>query len=141
MALRGEVTDDGPMKQTIAMLIRPVLAAAVVLGPGSAAIGPSATAAEHKCDAVTDEGWSVVPERQTLSEADGEPYRAGADWFIDRATTVLPYCHYYNSIGVYSLRSYSLAPVETEERIAICRGDGQDSSVPVAPYTGPCPPR
>ena len=72
-----------------------------------------ASGAEHKCDPVTDEGWSVDPERQTLGEVDGPPYRAGADWFVDRSTTVLPFCHYYNSIGVYSLRSYSLAPVET----------------------------
>ena len=129
------------MKQVIAALICPVVFAAVVLGPASLAIGPSATAAEHKCDPVTDEGWSVVPERQTLSEVDSEPYRAGGDWFVNRMTTVLPFCHYYNSIGVYSLRSYSLAPVETEERIAICRGDAQGGSVAVPPYTGPCPPR
>jgi hypothetical protein len=129
------------MKQMIAALVCPVLATAFLLGPASLAIGPSATAAEHKCDPVTDEGWSVAPERETLSEVDGEPYRVGADWFVDRTTTVLPFCHYYNSIGVYSLRSYSLAPVETEERITICHGAGQGGSVPVAPYTGPCPPR
>jgi hypothetical protein len=34
-----------------------------------------------------------------------------------------------------------LAPVETEERIAICRGDGRGGSVAVAPYAGPCPPK
>jgi hypothetical protein len=138
--------DEGPMKQMIAKqliakLISLALAAAIVAAAAAAGVGPSATAAEHKCDPVTDEGWSVVPERQTLSEVDGKPYRAGADWFIDRTTTVLPFCHYYNSLGVYSLRSYSLAPVETEERIAICRGDGQGGSVAVPPYTGPCPPR
>jgi len=128
------------MRDVTASLIRPVFAIAVALAAAPAAMGPSATAAEHKCDPVTDEGWSVVPERQTLGEVDGPPYRVGADWFVDRTTTVLPFCHYYNSIGVYSLRSYSLAPVETEERIAICRGDGQGVSVAVAPYTGPCPP-
>ena len=128
------------MKDAIVRLIGPALAAATISIATAAGVGPSAIAAEHKCDPVTDEGWSVVPERQTLGEVDGEPYRVGADWFIDRTTTVLPFCHYYNSIGVYSLRSYSLAPVETEERVAICRGDGQ-GSVAVAPYAGPCPPR
>jgi hypothetical protein len=132
--------DDGPMKHVITRLV-PALAIAAVVAAASVAIGPSATAAEHKCDPVTDEGWSVVPERQTLGEVDGPPYRVGADWFVDRTTTVLPFCHYYNSIGVYSLRSYSLAPVETEERIAICRSDGQGGSSAVAPYAGPCPPR
>ena len=123
----------------IARFIRPALAA-VVAAAALLAIAPSAGAAEHKCDPVTDEGWNVVPERQTLGEVDSPPYRVGADWFVDHTTTVLPFCHYYNSIGVYSLRSYSLAPVETEERIAICRGEGQGGSVAVAPYTGPCPP-
>jgi hypothetical protein len=131
------------MKDAIVRLICPALAAATIaiVTAAGVGVGPSAIAAEHKCDPVTDEGWSVVPERQTLGEVDGPPYRAGADWFVDRTTTVLPFCHYYNSIGVYSLRSYSLAPVETGERIAICRGDGQGGSVAVPPYTGPCPPR
>ena len=94
----------------------------------------------HKCDPVTDEGWSVVPERQTLGTTDGAPYRVGADWFVDRTTTVLPLCNYFNSIGVYSMRSYSLDPVVTKERVAICRQTGSDS-VAVAPYPGPCPPQ
>jgi hypothetical protein len=94
----------------------------------------------HKCDPVTDEGWSVVPERQTLGAIDGPPYQVGADWFVDRTTTVLPLCNYFNSIGVYSLRSYSLDPVASKERIAICRG-GEGVSVAIAPYAGPCPPR
>jgi hypothetical protein len=54
---------------------------------------------------------------------------------------VLPFCHYFNSIGIYSMRSYSLDPVTTEEKIAICRRTGEDSSAAVAPYAGPCPPR
>ena len=105
------------------------------------AISSAAVAAQHKCDPVTDEGWSVVPEREVLSQTDGPPYQSGTDWFIDRVTTVLPFCHYFNSIGVYSMRSYSLDPVVmTEERVAICRRVGNDS-VAVAPYAGPCPPR
>jgi hypothetical protein len=131
------------MKDAIVRLICPAVAAATIsiVTAAGVGVGPSAIAAEHKCDPVTDEGWSVVPERQTLGEVDGEPYRMGVDWFVDRTTTVLPFCHYYNSIGVYSLRSYSLAPVETEERIVICRGDRQGGSVAVAPYAGPCPPQ
>lgn len=104
------------------------------------AVSKDAVAVEHTCDPVTDAGWSVVPERETLSQTDGPPYRSGMDWFVDRATTVLPFCHYFNSIGVYSMRSYSLDPVVTVERVAICRGIGSDS-VAVAPYAGPCPPR
>lgn len=105
-----------------------------------AAAASSADAAEHTCDPVTDEGWSVVPERELLSETDGAPYRAGADWYVDRVTTVLPFCHYFNSIGIYSMRSYSLDPVETTQRIAICRQTPAGGSAPVAPYPGPCPP-
>jgi hypothetical protein len=97
-------------------------------------------AAAHTCDPVTDAGWTVIAEDETLSQTDGAPYQSGFDWFVDRVTTVLPYCHYFNSIGIYSMRSYSLDPVVTEERIAICRQSGT-SSAPVAPYAGPCPPR
>jgi len=100
----------------------------------------AADAPMHKCDPVTEEGWSVVPEREKLRETDGAPYRVGSDWYVDRTTTVLPFCHYYNSIGVYSLNSYSLDPVESEERVQICR-DAGGRSVAVAPYAGTCPPR
>jgi hypothetical protein len=96
--------------------------------------------AAHTCDPVTDAGWSVIAEDETLSQTDGPPYQSGADWFVDRVTTVLPYCHYFNSIGIYSMRSYSLDPVVTEQRIAICRSSG-NGTAPVAPYAGPCPPR
>jgi hypothetical protein len=100
-----------------------------------------ASAAEHKCDPVNDEGWSVMAERETLSQIDGAPYQVGADWFVKRTTTVLPFCHYFNSIGIYSMRSYSLDPVTTEERIAICRQSREGGSAAVTPYAGPCPPR
>jgi hypothetical protein len=104
------------------------------------AISEAAVAAGHTCDPVTDAGWSVVPEREVLSQTDSPPYQSGTDWFIDRVTTVLPFCHYFNSIGVYSMRSYSLDPVVTKERVVICRRSGS-GSVAVAPYAGPCPPR
>ena len=103
-------------------------------------ISKIAVAAEHRCDPVADAGWSVVAERQVLGQTDGSPYQSGTDWFINRVTTVLPFCHYFNSIGVYSMRSYSLDPVVTEERVVICRRSGT-GSVAVAPYAGPCPPR
>jgi hypothetical protein len=115
--------------------------AVVIAALAASAISEGAGAAEHKCDPVTDDGWSVVAERETLSQTDGLPYQSGTDWFIDRVTTMLPFCHYFNSIGVYSMRSYSLDPVLIEERVAICRRTGQSGSVAVAPYTGPCPPR
>ena len=67
---------------------------------------------------------------------DSAPYRVGLDWFVDRTTTPLPLCNYFNAVGNYSLCSYSLDPCEKKERIAICRG-----GVAVAPYAGPCPPK
>jgi len=121
------------------MLGAKVIAVAVVALTVSA-ISKAVVAAEHKCDPVTDEGWSVVPGREVLSQTDSPPYQSGTDWFIDRLTTVLPFCHYFNSIGVYSMRSYSLDPMVTEERVAICQRMG-NNSVAVAPYAGPCPPR
>src|SRR5258708_25613735 len=100
------------------------------------AISKAAVAAEHKCDPVTDAGWSVVPEREVLSQTDGAPYQSGTDWLVDRLTTVLPFCHYFNSIGVYSMRSYSLDPVVTEERVVICPRSASGHR-PVAPHPGP----
>ena len=108
----------------------------------AAACDPSAAWAAHTCDPVSDPGWTVVAAEETLSQVDSAPYQVGTsgNWLIDRATTVLPFCHYYNAIGVYSMRSYSLAPRETKERIGICQGAAQGDSAAVPPYTGPCPP-
>ena len=119
-----------------------VVASAVIVAT-AVAYGPSdARAADHKCDPVSDVGWTVVAAEETLSQVDGAPYQEGAsgNWFIDRATTVLPFCHYYNAIGIYSMRSYSLAPRDTKERIGICRNAAQGSSAAIPPYAGPCPP-
>jgi hypothetical protein len=128
------------------MLQRPsaVLAAAgIVL---AAASGPGFAQTNPKCDPVdpvSDVGWSVVPSLETVGKADGAPYRAGAagDWFIDRATTLLPFCNYYNEIGIYSMRSYTLAPQVIKEQVQICKGAPGGASTAVAPYGGPCPPR
>lgn len=99
-----------------------------------------------KCDPVdpvSDVGWSVVPSLETIATADGSPYQAGAngDWFVDRTTTLLPFCNYYNEIGIYSMRSYTLSRQVTKERIAICKGAPGAGSAAVPPYAGPCPPK
>jgi hypothetical protein len=120
-----------------AIAVAATLAAPILLAGRASAAEP----AMHKCDPVTDDGWTVVPERQTLEATDSAPFRVGADWFVTRTTTVLPLCNYFNSIGIFSLRSYSLDPVESEERVEICRDAGAGRSTPVAPYTGPCPPQ
>ena len=108
--------------------------------------GPIRAQTSFKCDPVdpvADVGWSVMPSPETVGEADSAPYRAGAagDWFVDRTTTLLPFCNYYNDLGIYSLRSYTLSPQVSIQRVAICKGSPTGGSVAVAPYAGPCPPR
>ena len=117
--------------------------AAIVATAGTC--GPSAAQANHKCDPVdpiTDAGWSVVASLETVGAVDGAPYQAGAsgDWFVERTTTLLPFCNYYNEIGIYSMRSYTLAPQVTKERIRICERTAAGGSGAVPPYPGPCPP-
>src|SRR5438132_1383310 len=67
---------------------------------------PGAAQADHKCDPVdpiSDVGWSVMPSLETVGAVDGAPFQAGAggDWFIERTTTLVPFCNYYNEIGIY----------------------------------------
>ena len=102
---------------------------------------PGPAAADHKCDPVTDAGWSVVPSDEVTGEMDSAPYQDGGTWFIERSTTVLPLCNYFDAIGNYSLRSYSLAPRVTKERVAICRGTADGQTVSIPPYLGSCPPK
>jgi hypothetical protein len=100
--------------------------------------------AEHKCDPLSDAdvGWSVVPSLETIKEVDGAPYPSGpGTWFVDRATTILPFCNYFNEIGIYSMRSYRLDPETTTEKVNICRSDGKGGSLAVPPFAGPCPPK
>jgi hypothetical protein len=108
------------------------------------ALGCSRVAAEssnHKCDPVSDPGWNVLPSQEITAESDGAPYHdASGNWFVDRTTTILPLCNYFDEIGNYSLRSYSLAPRVTKEKITTCRAAAAGVSVPVPPYAGPCPP-
>jgi hypothetical protein len=117
--------------------------AAVIATAG--ACGPGIAQANHKCDPVdpvSDVGWSVVPSLETVRTVDGAPYQAGAsgDWFIERTTTLLPFCNYYNEIGIYSLRSYTLAPQVTKQQIKICERTDAGRSAAVPPYAGACPP-
>lgn len=95
------------------------------------------------CDSLGEPGWSLVPTVETTGQVDSAPYQAGAsgNWFVDRTTALLPFCNYYNSLGIYSLRSYSLSPEMKKERIGICQRTAQGGSAAVAPYAGQCPPQ
>ena len=124
---------------SVGFVIAAIVAMAAVGEPGVAQTMP-------KCDPldpISDVGWSVVPSLETIGTADGGPYQAGAsgDWFVDRTTTLLPFCNYYNEIGIYSMRSYTLSRQVAKERIQICRSTPGGSSAVVEPYAGPCPPK
>jgi len=122
-------------------IVRAVAALAAMAAAGAPAVAQS----NPKCDPldpVSDVGWSVVPSLETVGQVDGAPYQAGAggDWFVNRTTTLLPFCNYYNEIGIYSMRSYTLSRQVAEERIQICKSTPAGSAA-VAPYAGSCPPR
>jgi hypothetical protein len=107
---------------------------------------PALAQPSFKCDPVdpvSDAGWSVVPSLETIGKVDGAPYQSGApgDWFIDRTTTLLPFCNYYNEIGIYSMRSYTLSRQVAKEQIQICKAAPGGISAAVAPYAGACPPK
>jgi hypothetical protein len=95
----------------------------------------AAARAEPVCDAPT-EGGRVVLSMEVAGVKDSAPMRDGADWVVERTTTVLPLCNYFSPVGSYSLKSYSLDPENKTERVTICR-----AGAAVAPYTGPCPPK
>ena len=95
----------------------------------------AAARAEPVCDAAT-EGGRVVLSMEVVGVSDGAPVPAGADWVVERTTTILPLCNYFSPVGSYSLKSYSLDPEKKTERVTICR-----AGVPVAPYAGSCPPK
>jgi hypothetical protein len=97
--------------------------------------------AQHACDAIGEDGWKVIATDEITDVKDSDPYRVGDDWVIDRTTTRLPLCNYFNGAGNYSLRSYSLDPVDKQERVVLCRGVASGVTAPVAPYGGPCPPK
>ena len=95
----------------------------------------AAAQAQHACDAIGEEGWRVVATQETTEVRDGAPYQIGGNWFVDRTTTLLPLCNYFNAAGNYSLRSYSLDPIKSTQRVTLCR-----AGKAVAPYAGSCPP-
>ena len=59
----------------------------------------------------------MVPSVEVTGVKDGAPYRAGADWLVERTTTLLPLCNYFSPVGSYSLKSYSLDPFTKTERV------------------------
>jgi hypothetical protein len=115
----------------VATLVRLALSGATAV----VVLGPVAARADHACDDLGEPGWSTLASHEIVDVKDGAPYRAGADWYVDRTSTILPFCNYINAVGNYSLRSYSLSPEPRTERVAICR-----AGAAVAPYAGACPP-
>ena len=99
-----------------------------------------AASAQHACDAIGEEGWKVVATTEIVDVRSSAPYRVGADWVVDRITTFLPLCNYFNHAGNYSLRSYALDPVDEKERIVLCHAAASGAAAPLPPYAGPCPP-
>jgi hypothetical protein len=118
-----------------------LLITALIMAVAASGLGVRPVQADHRCDPIGEPGWQTVPSHEIVSAVDGAPYREGAGWFIDRTVTVLPLCNYFDEIGNYSLRSYSLSPRATTERIGICRSEAGGASVAIPPYAGPCPPR
>ena len=120
---------------------RVLLLLAMGMSAMASVLGAGPAQADHRCDPIGEPGWQTVPSHEIVSEVDGTPYREGTDWFIDRTVTVLPLCNYFDEIGNYSLRSYSLSPRATTERIGICRSAAGGAIVAIPPYAGRCPPR
>jgi len=96
----------------------------------------STARAEPVCDPPGEEGYRVVLSMEVTGVADAEPYQSGPDWIVERTTTLLPLCSYFNKVGSYSLKSYSLDPEKKTERVMLCHGEQR-----VGSYTGPCPPK
>ncbi len=94
-------------------------------------------------DPIADAGWSGGALARNHRHG-GAPYQGGAggDWLIDRTTTLLPFCNYYNEIGIYSMRSYTLSRQVSKTQVQISL-----ASCPAAPaprsrsMLGPCPPK
>jgi hypothetical protein len=122
------------------------LVAVVILTATARFAGNTLAQTMHQCDSVdpiADVGWSVVPSLETVGVTDSPPYQTGTsgDWFVERTTTRIPFCNYYNEIGIYSMRSYTLAPQVAKERVQICQRTAAGGSAAQPPYDGPCPPK
>jgi len=112
----------------------------LLLAITATALGAAAAQADHRCDPIGEPGWRTVIDHEAVSQVEGAPYRDGANWFVDRTVTMLPFCNYFDEIGNYSLRSYTLSPRATTQRVGICRAGADGTSVAIPPYAGPCPP-
>jgi hypothetical protein len=130
------------LHRSSAALAGAIAASFALAAPGA----PALAQPSFKCDPVdpvSDAGWSVVPSLETIGKVDGAPYPSGTngDWFVDRTTTLLPFCNYYNEIGIYSMRSYTLQRQVTKEQVQICKAAAGGASAAVEPYVGACPPK
>ena len=87
------------------------------------------------------EGWTIHEDHRIVQQGDSAPYEMGrGNWFVDRETTVLPFCSVFDDLGGYSLRSYMLPKVITKAPFQICRATPAGGSVPfVAPNARPKP--
>lgn len=113
----------------------------LIIAMATPGLGARPAQADHRCDPIGEPGWQTIPSHEIVGEVEGAPYREGTGWFIDRTVTVLPLCNYFDEIGNYSLRSYSLSPRATTERVGICRTDASGASIVIPPYAGLCPPQ
>jgi hypothetical protein len=124
----------------VALAIALIAVVLMVIPRTAAAAGaPQPT---HKCDD-PQPGWDVLKTIEKADEKDGAPHSKGAagNWYVTRVTKWIPYCQYHNPIGLYSLDTYALAPRLVEEEVQICATAQGGGSRPVAPFSGPCPPR
>src|SRR5262249_37610926 len=80
---------------------------------------PARRPGHHACDDLGQPRWSTLASHEIVDVKDGAPYRVGADWYVERTSTILPLCNYINAVGNYSLRSSSLSPEEKIERVMI----------------------
>jgi hypothetical protein len=95
----GEVPRTGMPHRPI-MLAAPMI---VILAAATGFCGHLLAQPTHKCDPVdplADVGWSVVPSLETVGAVDGAPFQVGrtGDWFVERVTTRIPFCNYYNDM-------------------------------------------
>ena len=133
----------------------------------AAAAFPAAARAECSLENVASaqeiaEGWTIHEDHRIVGQMDGVPYELGrGNWFVDRETTMVPFCTVFDDLGGYSLRSYMLPKVVTTARFQICQATPTGGSAPFAPpnakprpadtahevyspydraYSGSCPP-
>jgi hypothetical protein len=80
-------------------------------------------------------GWTIHEDHRIVKQVDSAPYEQGGrgNWFVDRETTMLPFCSVFDDLGGYSLRSYMLQPVVTKSKVQICQATARGGSVPFVP--------